>query len=459
MTLVGDQVGRIHLISRQGLRRTHLVTDLGTAQVEQTTKVIHAQASGPCGLTVSPDGTYVASTADDGEVVIWSKQCEQATAIARLGFLPAQLVFAPDSHHLLAVGERVAIVDLQNKAQPSINFFPRITRTMRSGAFSGTGSRVALGGTVGSELFVWQPHDSVIRELANRGIDIGQVNWPEDGHGLSILSSTDAENRGLFCELDFRTLGWVQKVQTLPGFGRRPGAEKNGASFGELPIGYYEKKQTIDFTRKLSAEYTSLGTRGDEMNPRLRVQKPKSGTAITDLIGHANSLRDVALSPSGLLMATVSADRTVRLWFPKSVPYYSTPAIGEPLLTLYPMRDGGYALWTARGRFVARGNPSHFGFFEPKRSETLEKFSASSRDVAEDGQGIGLMLYQLAKNGSAQSYIHSFIQRDLRREPDPVVQRTFRYVTFTHQLFGGRYTLRQATQNQQDLQFALNSVS
>lgn len=77
----------------------------------------------------------------------------------------------------------------------------------------------------------------------------------------------------------------------------------NRTEFPDLP-----KPQMVRFSRN-DSQYAAVGLDG-----RLTVRAFPSGDLVRELTGHTDEILDLAFSPSGALMASASADRTIRLW-------------------------------------------------------------------------------------------------------------------------------------------------
>ncbi|MGB6847915.1 MAG: hypothetical protein WBG05_06905, partial [Thermoanaerobaculia bacterium] len=295
-------------------------------------------------VAFAPDGTWVASWGSDG-YRYWTFTKESGEDPG--GFPPhdsgsGQLAFDPAGRFIVVapIAEQVHLLPF---GQGDARTAPAPEQRSSSLAVSPDGARVAWGGGLTEEnrvIHVWDLQTDEVQVLdAGREEGINHLEFTPDGRLLAAygpLSTASSNFLGIGTLRQWNVEGGTQKL-FIDGVERfdlsRDGLsllslEGGHVIFHDLQQGRATELPGLEAdgnTTTLALDPTgTIAVTGSEEGV-LRVASVTGGEPHL-LMGHESSVYEVAVSPDGRWIASVSADTTLRLWpMPEGRPFHTLP--------------------------------------------------------------------------------------------------------------------------------------
>ncbi|MEG4456894.1 WD40 domain-containing protein [Microcoleus sp. N9_A1] len=305
----------------------------------------------------SPDGKQIISSDTDGTIKLWQQDGTLVKTLTGHGEIVTQVVFSPDGK-LIASGSDNGPIKLWQRDGTLLKTLLDIQPPVLSIAFSPDGKTLAAGNGDG-KLQMWQrdgrllrsftAHDTAINALAfspNGQIIVSGSNdkmlkfWNKDGTALNSIKGHDSAIKDIAFSPSDNTLfsaSWDGTVKawklhnrlltilrghtagiwgvafSLDGLFMASSSlnetilwRKDGISYRRLKGSNLELSSVA-----ISPDGKTIATVGADRSIKLR---SPDGTLLRSLQGHQGSIRRVAFSPDGNMIASSSSDRTVKLW-------------------------------------------------------------------------------------------------------------------------------------------------
>lgn len=270
--------------SDQTVRLWRLETGTCEYVLEDHTSVVRS-------IAFSPDGKWLATCSDDQTIRLWDVQTGDCERVFGCSSRTWSVTFSPDSHFLLTGSDDQRLRLWEIHTDESIRSFEGHTGMVLSVAFSPDG-KTAVSGSDDQTIKFWE-------------VDTGRCLKTVKGHNNWVWSVDFSPNGQQLASGNEDHTVRLWQVETgrcshiLEGHTGRVWSVSYSPQGQLLASG--SDDQTIRFWRV--EEQAATSSRSDRI-----------GRCIKTLRGQTGAVRLVVFSPDGLLLASNSGDRTVKLW-------------------------------------------------------------------------------------------------------------------------------------------------
>jgi len=266
----------------------------------------------------SPDGTYLASSSFENELILWKSDGTVAKEIEKLSNPINAIAFSYDAKIL--VGLDITGVG-QSWSIPSGSRFTDYKahdNTVFSAAFSPSLSgnyTVASAGGTNNEILLWNPINGLtVRRIKGKGSAIQDLAF---GENLELFISQEIAKTGkphYRSSFNFASLTIDRNPGVVPP-AKDYNKDLNQVSENsiELPKGKVIKTDPNQDGRILSFKGMADGSVMVASDFSLKMFD-KNGYLSKEFIGHSGAVRAITLSPDGKYMASGGEDQSIILW-------------------------------------------------------------------------------------------------------------------------------------------------
>lgn len=362
-------------------------------------------------IAVAADGKRLASGDADGKIRLWDAVSGEGKGeFADQKVSIGSLNFSRDGRQLLATcsfrcPENPGAFLYDVASGKAVQVYKGHDDMVRASTMSPDGKWAVTAGGNNNEIHVWNLQTGDLRQkLAGLGRIVYAVGFSPDGERLAFgdthpcPSETACPNA--VAQLDFvlglpsstRALERPRKRMAGAGEFLRAIAEQNGWTLKARAGGEYQRPDAIlDLTDgkrprgsiirgatdgfghsayTFTREGAGLISGGD--HGVLRAYLKKTAAPVLDYVGHEGQIMALAISPNGALLASASADQTVRLWNLRT---------GELLVSLLHAESGDWVMWTPQGYYDSSPNGDRMIGWQVNQGAELEARFIKARQL------------------------------------------------------------------------------
>ncbi len=330
-------------------------------------------------VAISPQDGNIVSGSYDHQILLWDGQTGDFIKIlANQGTWIGSLSFSPDGQWLLSscgggppCNENPEHVWSYPSGQKMISYWDHDNIVLAS-AISPDGQWAATGGGNNNEIHLWATQDGKLKQqLKGVGSTTFVVGFSEEGKSLAWgktdEGSWNAQEESFEYSIALPTqklpLGAPRSLKERREFRRAQAQWQNWTL--DIRPGEWGETAILDIRHQNNTVASIERGSTDGYSHRAYTFTPdgqhiisggavgvltsynREGKKVGKYVGHTGDVWAVAVSPDGGLLASASADQTIRLW---NVQTYKN------LLTLFHGNDGEWVAWAPSGYYAASPN-------------------------------------------------------------------------------------------------------
>ncbi len=291
-------------------------------------------------ISFSPDGNIIASGGADGEVKIWSKDGKELKTFKAHEEKITSISFSPDGHKLIT-GSQDKTPKLWNiEDEQLIKVFKGHKDSITSVGFSPDGKKI-VSGSKDKTVKIWDLQGKIIKTFDKHEGSITCVIFSPDG---KLIASGSKDTTLKLWNLEGKILKTFGHFSTVNSITFSPNGQKIASTYQIYDPWIEEVRSFTKLWRrdgyliktiqsnnpiqniKFSHDGKTIALAGERfMNNKLQdsiyVKKIHINTGNSDnftLDKHINRVMDISFSPNLQTLASVSKDKTIKLWDIKS---------------------------------------------------------------------------------------------------------------------------------------------
>jgi len=316
----------------------------------------HPQIKKMLGVSLSPDGQFVATASDDNRARIWTVNGQEVRRLEGHQGWVTVVNFSPDGQSI-ATGSNDGIVKLWNfKTGDQLQDFRGHRGVVLTASFSGDGKRLVSAGRDGF-VRLWNLADRPVQRLELTGFkdDVNAIAFSPDGKTIA-----GAGNEGVMRLWDAKSgkelKVWKEAIQRISS------RENNVQDIAFSPDGKFIVAGGLNVP---IARVWNL--KGSLTEPQANLNTNKETQEI-----HQGDIMTVAVSPDSQLVATGGTDKMMRIWKPKSPngelvkvtqkqenPIFSVVFTADKKQIVTADGDGNVAFWDLDGNQINKWEKLH----------------------------------------------------------------------------------------------------
>jgi WD40 repeat protein len=265
----------------------------------------------------SPDGSYLASTSFDNELVLWKTDGSVAKDFGKLNDPVYALAFSHDSKILVGLNVRGQGSSWAIPGGNKFSDFRGHDNTVFCADFSPslTNYVVASAGGVNNEILLWNPiNGREVRKIKGMGNAVQNIAF---GTGLELYISQEVTKSGkpnYKAKFDFATLTMDRTVTGSPAASKKSSdISQSSENSLSLPKGKSIRTDPNEDGRILDFQTLPDGNVVVASDFSLKMFD-RNGLPVKEFVGHFGAVRTVSLSPDGKYLASGAEDQTIILW-------------------------------------------------------------------------------------------------------------------------------------------------
>lgn len=292
--------------------------DLRKGETKFSPKALHRHKGIVNKLSYSPDGSLLASSSFDNELIIWNADGTLARDIDKLKHPITAFAFSFDGKILAALDETGAGASYTMPNGTKLTDFKGHDNTVFSAVFSPSFTSnytIASAGGNNNEIILWNPINGLtLRKIKGKGSPIQQLAF---GKGYELFISKEMVTNGkpaFKSSFDFSSFVINRNPTQSPSIAELPkDIFQTGINSIALPKG--KVIQTDELVDGRILDFRSLADGSVVVASDFSLKLfDKNGYLSKEFIGHSGAIRTVTISEDGKYLASGGEDQSVIVW-------------------------------------------------------------------------------------------------------------------------------------------------